>query len=120
MKIINLSIAVCLLVALSACAPELSSTDSPSAKANPAAKAEISKPYSPYVKQNFPTRVFWGDTHLHTELSQDAFTFGVTLKPEDAYRYARGDTVTATHGEPARIDRPLDFLVVSEQAVGFG
>ena len=34
--------------------------------------------YSPYAGRNFPTRVLWGDTHLHTNLSLDARAFGVT------------------------------------------
>ena len=35
--------------------------------------------YSPYAGRKFPTRVYWGDTHLHTNLSLDARAFGVTL-----------------------------------------
>lgn len=38
-----------------------------------------SKGYSPYAGKNFPTRVLWGDTHLHTKLSLDARAFGATL-----------------------------------------
>ena len=55
------------------------------------AKAGIKSPdYSPYAGRNFPTKVLWGDTHLHTNLSLDARAFGVTLGPEEAYRLARG------------------------------
>ncbi|MEM7279403.1 MAG: DUF3604 domain-containing protein [Pseudomonadota bacterium] len=67
-----------------------------------------------------PTQVFWGDTHLHTNLSMDAYTFGVTLGPEDAYRFARGEEVTATHGLKAKLARPLDFLVIADHASGLG
>ena len=55
--------------------------------------------YSPYAGRGFPTQVYWGDTHLHTNNSLDARAFGVTLGPEEAYRFARGEEVTATHGE---------------------
>ena len=55
--------------------------------------------YSPYAGKNFPTKLLWGDTHLHTKLSLDARAFGVTLGPEEAYRLARGDEVTSSHGE---------------------
>ncbi len=68
----------------------------------------------------WPTQVFWGDTHLHTNLSMDAYTFGVTLGPEDAYRFARGEEVTATHGLKAKLARPLDFLVIADHASGLG
>ena len=37
--------------------------------------------YSPYAERNFPTRVLWGDTHLHTALSFDAGAFGARLLP---------------------------------------
>jgi len=76
--------------------------------------------YSPATASSHPTRVYWGDTHLHTNLSQDAFTFGVTLGPEDAYKFAKGEAVTATHGEIAQLERPLDFLVVADHAEGLG
>ena len=76
--------------------------------------------YSPATGNTNPTRVFWGDTHLHTNLSQDAFTFGVTLGPDEAYKFAKGEPVKATHGEIAQLERPLDFLVVSDHAEGLG
>ena len=46
--------------------------------------------YSPYAGRNFPTQVFWGDSHLHTGMSMDAGAFGARLTPEDAHRFARG------------------------------
>ena len=47
--------------------------------------------YSPYAGRNYPTRVLWGDTHLHTANSLDAAAFGNTLGPEEAYRFGRGE-----------------------------
>lgn len=41
--------------------------------------------YSPYAGRDYPTRVFWGDTHLHTSYSFDAGSFGNRLGPEDSY-----------------------------------
>ncbi len=78
------------------------------------------KPYSPYAGREFPTRVMWGDTHLHTAISVDAGAAGCKLGPEDAYRFARGEEVTTSTGERARISRPLDFLVVADHAEMFG
>src|SRR5580765_2839900 len=51
--------------------------------------------YSPYPGWNFPTRVYWGDTHVHTSASMDAGAFGCRLGIEDAYRFARGEEVTS-------------------------
>ncbi len=45
---------------------------------------------------------------------------GVTLDVEDAYRFARGEQVIASNGEPATLNRPLDFLVVSDHSDGMG
>jgi len=76
--------------------------------------------YSPYAGKNFPTRVLWGDTHLHTNLSLDARAFGVILGPEEAYRFARGDEITTSHGEPIKLSRPLDWLVVTDHSDAMG
>jgi hypothetical protein len=76
--------------------------------------------YSPYAGRGFPTQVYWGDTHVHTDNSLDARGFGVTLGPEEAFRFARGEEVTTTHGELFKLSRPLDWLVVSDHSDGMG
>jgi hypothetical protein len=76
--------------------------------------------YSPYARRHFPTDVYWGDTHLHTGNSLDARAFGATLGPEEAYRLARGEEIMATHGEPVKLSRPLDWLVVADHSDGMG
>jgi hypothetical protein len=74
------------------------------------------KAYSPFADRSFPDRVFWGDTHLHTRLSADAGLFGNTLGLEAAYRFARGEQVTASSGQPVRLARPLDWLVIADHS----
>lgn len=76
--------------------------------------------YSPYPTKNFPNRVYFGDTHLHTSYSTDAGMVGNTLGPDEAYRFARGETVTSSTGLPARLQRPLDFLVVADHSENLG
>ncbi|MGE5817173.1 MAG: DUF3604 domain-containing protein, partial [Deltaproteobacteria bacterium] len=76
--------------------------------------------YSPYADRHFPERVYWGDTHLHTSFSMDAGAFGCRLTPRDAYRFAKGQEITASSGQPVRLARPLDFLVVADHSDGFG
>ena len=68
----------------------------------------------------FPDRPYWGDTHLHTDVSVDAFGFGVRLGAEDALKFARGEEVIATTGTAARLDRPLDFLVIADHSDAMG
>jgi hypothetical protein len=76
--------------------------------------------YSPYADRYYPTRPYFGDTHLHTTLSFDAGSFGNRLGPEDAYRFARGEEVTSTTGIQVKLSRPLDFLVVSDHSDNMG
>lgn len=87
----------------------------------PAASAgDIKTEYSPYLHQAYPDQVFWGDTHLHTSYSTDAGMIGNYLGPDDAFRFARGETVTASLGQRARLIRPLDFLVVADHSENLG
>ena len=77
--------------------------------------------YSPSARTDFPDRVYFGDTHVHTNLSNDAFAMGnQTLAPDDAYRFAKGETIIAHGPMEARLERPLDFLVVADHAVNMG
>jgi hypothetical protein len=76
--------------------------------------------YSPYAGRNFPTQAFWGDTHVHTNNSLDARGFGVILGPEEAFRFARGEEVMSSGGEPFKLRRPLDWLVVADHSDGMG
>ncbi|MEI1252205.1 DUF3604 domain-containing protein [Rhizobium aouanii] len=78
------------------------------------------RPYSPYADRNFPTRPFFGDTHLHTSFSMDAGAFGARIAPRDAYRFARGEQITASSGQPVKLSRPLDFLVVADHSDNMG
>jgi len=77
--------------------------------------------YAPHIDEDFPTEVFFGDTHVHSSFSMDANSMGNTrLTPADAYRYARGEKVMANSGMEARLEQPLDFLVVSDHSEYMG
>ena len=78
------------------------------------------RPYSPWAGRNFPTRPLFGDTHTHTSFSMDAGAFGARLDPSDAYRFAKGEEVTASSGQLAKLSRPLDFLVVTDHSDNMG
>ena len=86
-----------------------------------AAKGFPSKPpYSPYAGRDFPTRPFFGDTHLHTSFSMDAGAFGARLGPADAYRFGKGQEVVASSGQRVKLSRPLDFMVVADHSDNMG
>ncbi|WP_262695746.1 DUF3604 domain-containing protein [Kordiimonas aquimaris] len=68
--------------------------------------------------QDEPTNVYWGDTHLHTSYSFDAFMNGnKTADPDTAYRWAKGQPVIHPYNRArVQLARPLDFLVVADHA----
>ena len=77
--------------------------------------------YPPNVGQNYPANVFWGDTHVHTNVSVDANGLGnKDLGPDSAYDFAKGNKVNAHNGMEVRLQRPLDFLVVADHAINMG
>ena len=95
-------------------------TSARSTRRRPRRSFPTKRPYSPYAGRNFPTRPLFGDTHLHTSFSFDAGAFGARLGPRDAYRFAKGEEVTASTGQPAKLSRPLDFLVVADHSDNMG
>ena len=118
------SAALCTLAALSttACLPEPApeSVDRPRADAAAASRQRCDH-YDP------DRQVFWGDLHVHTALSSDAWRSDVRTLPDDAYRFARGDAIrippldAAGEGtQSVRLARPLDFTAVTDHAESFG
>ena len=68
-----------------------------------------------------PQRVaLFGDLHVHTENSFDAYAFGSLATPADAYRYARGEAIPHPVGFDIQLDRPLDFYAVTDHAMLMG
>ena len=80
----------------------------------------VKRPYSPWAGRNFPSRPYFGDTHLHTSFSMDAGAFGARLGPAEAYRFAKGNEIMASSGQLAKLSRPLDFLVVADHSDNMG
>jgi hypothetical protein len=76
--------------------------------------------YSPYAGKHYPERPLFGDEHVHTGWSVDAGLGGATLTPEDAVRFARGEQVTASSGQPVRLSRPLDWVAVTDHSDAMG
>src|SRR5262245_53456018 len=76
--------------------------------------------YSPYAGKNYPERPLFGDEHVHTGWSADAGMSGATLTPEDAVKFARGDEVVSTSGQPVKLGRPCDWVAISDHSDGMG
>jgi hypothetical protein len=107
-------------LALPALAQQEVTTDVGTLDKGSAEQAFQKPPYSPYAGRNFPTRPFFGDTHLHTSFSMDAGAFGARLGPKDAYRLAKGEEIRASSGQLVKLSRPLDFLVVADHSDNMG
>lgn len=87
----------------------------------PAGPMEDDRQYSPPVANDYPQRVYWGDTHLHTNYSADSYSYGTqSLSPAEAYQFARGRALTSETGWRVQLKRPLDFLAVTDHAEYLG
>lgn len=79
---------------------------------------------TPCAHQNPLNDVYFGDLHVHTQNSFDAWVFDVRSRPEDAYRFAQGEPLTLFEGTEAqralKLDRPLDFAAVTDHAEYLG
>ena len=84
------------------------------------AKPEKSQNYSPYADIGYPTDVYWGETHLHTSISPDAGLVGDRLSPDEAFRLARGEQIMSSTGQPVKLERPYDWIVITDHAEYMG
>ena len=67
-----------------------------------------------------PRNAYFGDLHIHTRYSFDAFLFGTKTTPDDAYKFARGEPILHPAGFEIQLDRPLDFYAVTDHAFFLG
>jgi hypothetical protein len=69
---------------------------------------------------NDQRNAYFGDLHVHTEYSFDAYNFGTTATPYDAYRYAKGEAINHPSGYEVQLRTPLDFYAVTDHAMFLG
>jgi len=96
------------------CAPAARDAASSGTVAAAVAEAEASP------AERAKAKVLFGDLHMHTGWSFDAFTFGTTATPEDAYNFAQGGALAHPAGGVYKLDRPLDFLAVTDHSEFMG
>lgn len=80
----------------------------------PEPKALVAQPANPL------RNVYFGDLHIHTNLSFDSYLFGNRLDPDTAYRIAKGEAAKIRTGEAIELTRPLDFAALTDHSEGFG
>ena len=114
------------LTLLGTASPTLGAATPETAKPKPSAAAPAAAPAhratAPVTSQRNPDRnAYFGDLHVHTGLSFDAYIFNVRATPDDAYRYARGESIKHAAGYDLRLtDAPLDFLAVTDHSEYLG
>ena len=64
--------------------------------------------------------LYFGDLHVHTAWSFDAYLGGNRVGPDEAYRFAKGEKLELVSGEIAQLTVPLDFAAITDHAESFG
>ena len=90
------------------------------AKPEAAAARDAATQEAPAVDSNPNRNAYFGDLHVHTFYSLDAFIFGTRATPHDAYRYAKGESLGHPAGFEMQLGRPLDFQAVTDHATYLG
>ena len=110
---------ICLwLVGCGQTAPETAAPEA--ADAPPETAAAPAATSAPAAEPVGPRNAYFGDLHVHTRYSFDAFLFGTVTTPDDAYRFAKGDVIQHAGGFDLQLDRPLDFYAVTDHAFYLG
>ena len=78
---------------------------------------DVSKPA---LDLNENMNAYFGDLHVHTKYSFDAYIFGTKATPDDAYRYAKGDSIKHPLGFDMQLEDPLDFYAVTDHGAWLG
>ncbi|MEJ2163351.1 MAG: DUF3604 domain-containing protein, partial [Robiginitalea sp.] len=112
---ISRTILMSALLLLTSCKTEKNEGDNTNgAEAVPAAETALGD-----IPVNPLKDAYFGETHLHTSASMDAFIGGNRVSTEDAYRFARGEEVMVS-GSPMKLKRPLDFCAITDHAEYLG
>ncbi|MEC8950189.1 MAG: DUF3604 domain-containing protein [Pseudomonadota bacterium] len=115
MRVEKLLIVIPLLIL--SCNEQSSTERSISQAAKPLIQASTSENTSGY---NVNRNAYFGDLHVHTMYSYDAFIFGGTSSPDEAYRFAKGGSITHAAGFDMQLEVPMDFYAVTDHAYYMG
>ena len=123
------TLAILALVALAACQKKEPEPPAPAKSAAEDAKKEAAPPAqppaaaaaaqasAPALQRNPERNAYFGETHIHTSWSVDAWVMGNRITgPADAYKYAKGGTIKHPMGFDIKIDTPMDFMGVTDHS----
>ncbi len=127
MKTIIRGLSLLPVIALVACGDSLEDSQSDTSRgiAGQARGNQVFPPVEGIVERrpadtNPDRNAYFGDLHVHTANSFDAYSFGTTATPADAYRYAQGEALRHPVGFEVRLQEPLDFYAVTDHAMFMG
>lgn len=103
---------------LAACADEQATQET--AEVAAAEESSVAPDVSAKAEPVMTRQALFGDLHIHTQLSFDAFIFGTRSTPDSAYEYAKGAAIDHPSGFKMRLKAPLDFLGVTDHAMYMG
>ena len=84
-------------------------------------KSDLDISHTQFKSEPNPDKnAYFGDLHVHTSNSFDAYTFGTLASPSDAYRFAQGEAIPHPTGYKIQLKKPLDFYAVTDHAVFLG
>jgi len=105
-----------LAVTLTACSP----AEDPSLFPEFSAETATPVPAKETTDYNPQRNLYWGDLHIHTSFSTDAYINGVRATPEDAYTFVKGGEIEHAAGYGIKLQRPLDFAAVTDHSEYIG